>query len=147
MAFLQADEEARRVWGVEWTRGSWNEMKPILRAASLIEHQWGERTVRQSRPIYPQGKAQIGFGSNAPQSGRLLRLIERLQERNVAVLRDKSKLRRLATRPFSFEFGVARWPELRVEIDPPSEHEQLEARLELRDWLRENAPDLAEEWN
>ena len=147
LAFLQAGDEARRLWGVEWVRGGWEEMNSVLRAATIVEYQWGERTIVQSRPIYPQGKPQIGFGSNAPQSGRLLRLIERLEAKNSAVLRDKSKLRRLVPLPFSFEFGVARWPELRAEVEPPSEHEKLEARLELRDWLQDNDPDLEAEWN
>ncbi|BCM90539.1 hypothetical protein IAD21_02393 [Abditibacteriota bacterium] len=144
MAFLQADEEARRLWGLEWTRGSWEELKRILRVATLLEHQWDERTVVQSRTI----NAYVNpFTSNAPQSGRLVRLIERLGARNVVILCDKSKLRRFAPRPFAFEVGVARWPELRVAVDPPSEHEKLEARLELRHWLRAEAPDLAGEWD
>jgi len=144
---LEADDEARRLWGVEWTRGDWPELKRVLRAATVVEHQFGQRTVVQPRPIYPLGQRQIGFGSNAPQSGRLLRLLERLENRNLAVLPDKSKLRRFAPRPFAFETAPAKWPELRVEVDEPSEHERLEARLELRAWMRENAPDLAQEWN
>ncbi len=143
MAFLQADADTRRLWGQEWAQGSWEELKRILGAATIIEHQWGERTVVQSRAT---NSYRNPFTSNAPQSGRLLRLIERLQVRNVALLPDKSKLRRFAPRPFAFEVGVARWPELRIEVDPPSEHEKLEARLELRDWLRAEAPDLLEEW-
>ena len=145
-SFLEADDEARRLWELSWTSGNWNEMKSVLRAAATIEHEFGERVVVQSRAVYPVGSNQIGFGSNAPQSGRLIRLIERLQLQTVAVLRDKSKLRRLAPRPFAFESSAPKWPELRVEIDSPSEHEKLEARLNLRDWLRENAPDLLEEW-
>lgn len=146
-AFWEADDEARRVWGLEWDKGSWPELRRVLRAATIVEHEFGERTVVQSRPVYPFGQRQIGFGSNAPQSGRLLRVFERLDGRHIAVLRDKSKLRRPALRPFEFLPGVVKWPELRVEVEAPSEHERLEARLELRDWLRENAPDLLEEWS
>ena len=146
-SFLESDDEARRLWGLEWAHGSWAEMKSVLRAAATVEHEFGERVIVQSRPIYSAGSNQIGFGSNAPQSGRLVRLIEALQRQNVAVLRDKSKLRKLAPRPFTFSSGAASWPELRVEIDEPSEHEKLEARLNLRDWLRENAADLLDEWD
>ncbi|RYX82564.1 hypothetical protein EON83_18500 [bacterium] len=149
LAFLDADDENRRIWGLEWQRGSWQETKTILRAAATIEHQWSDRTVMQSRTIHPLGQQThpSHFGSNAPQSGRLLHLIERLEERNIAILRDKNKLRRFAPRPFAFGLGVARWPELRIVIDPPSEHEKLEARLELRDWLQVEAPDLVQDWD
>lgn len=143
--FLDGDDEARSLWGLEWTRGSWPELKRVLRASTTIEHEFGERVVRQMRSFYPLDWAS-SFGSNAPQSGRLARLIERAQSQNVAVLRDQSKLRRFAPRPFSVQFGPASWPELRVEVDSPSEHERLEARLFLRDWLQTNAPDLGEEW-
>ena len=146
LCFLETDDETRRLWGLEWVRGSWAEMKSVLRAAAIIEHEFGERSIVQSRPIYTMGQRQIGFGSNAPQSGRLIRLLEKLELQHVAALRDKSKLRRLALRPFDFEFGIAKWPELRVVVDPPSEHEKLEARLELRQWLRAEAPDLARDW-
>lgn len=145
--FLESDDETRRLWGLHWTRGNWSEQKSVLRAAAIIEHEWGERVVVQSRPMYTAGSNRVGFGSNAPQSGRLLRLIEHLEARNFAVLPDKSKLRRFAPRPFDFQIGPVKWPELRVEVDSPSEHEKLEARLLLRDWLREFAPDLAQEWN
>lgn len=142
--FLAAGTEARRLWGLDWMRGSWSDLKPVLRSAATVEHEWGDRTALLSRTIGPQDD---GFGSNAPISGRLLRLIHRLEEVNTPLLRDQSRLRRLAPHPFNFTFGVARWPELRVEVDPPSEHERLEARLDLRDWLRSHAPDLLPEWS
>ncbi len=139
--FLESDDEMRRLWGLSWTRGGWSEMKSVLRAATIIEHELGDRVVRQLRVM-----SGGSFGSNVPQSGRLVRLLARLEARNVAVLPDKSRLRRLAPRPFAFERGPVLWPELRVEVDEPSEHEKLEARLQLRDWLQKNAPDLMKEW-
>jgi len=146
-SFLEADDETRRLWGLGWEVGNWPELRRILRAATIVEHEFGERTVVQARPVYPLGQRQLSFSSNAPQSGRSIRLFERLEERNVAVLKGKSKLRRLAPRPFEFQCGVAKWPQLRVEVEAPSQHEKLEARLELRDWLRENAVDLLDEWD
>lgn len=145
--FLEANDEARRLWGLTWERGDWPAMKRVLRAATIVEHEFGERTVVQARPIYPPGQRQLSFSSNAPESGRSTRLFERLEQLNAAVLGDKTKLRCLAPRPFAFQIGVAKWPELRVEVDEPSGHERLEARLELRDWLREHAADLLGEWN
>ena len=145
-SFLESDDEARRLWGLQWTHGSWATMKSVLRAATTIEHEFGDRVVRQSRVFGPNERRHVAFSSNAPQSTRLIRLILRL-ERDNAALRDQSKLRRFAPRPFEFVALPARWPELRVEVEHPSEHERLEARLELRHWLRENAADLVEEWS
>lgn len=143
-SFLESDDEARRLWGLEWTRGGWSEMKSVLRAATIIEHKWGERVVVQSRLFAPNERRP--FSSNAPQSARLIRLILRLEKQNTVVLRDQSKLRHFAPRPFAFSSLPAKWPELRVEVDEPSEHEKLEARLQLRDWLQTNEPNLLEEW-
>lgn len=145
-SFLELGDDERHRFGLRWERGGWDEMRPILRAVAVAQHEWGERTVVLSRPVYPAGAGQIGFGSNAPQSGRQERLLARLSELNRAVLPDKTALRSMAPRPFSFHAQNPAWPELRVEVEEPSEHERLEARLELRAWVRENAPDLAEEW-
>ena len=143
--YLECDDEGRRLWGLTWLHGgNWSEMKSVLRAATIIEHKFGERIVVQSRLFAPNERCP--FSSNAPQSARLIRLILRLEQQNAVGFQDQSKLRHPAPRPFAFSSLPAKWPELRVEVDEPSEHEKLEARLQLRDWLQTNAPDLREEW-
>jgi len=136
--YLNANNEERRLFGVEWKRGSWDEVRTVARAAIQIEHPGDERSLILSREFYPPFRER-------PLS-RIAHLWEPLFERNVPIL-DSTKLRRhFAPQPFSFHEGTPCLAVLRIEVEAPSEHERLEARLELRAWLRQNAPDLLEEW-
>jgi len=137
--YLSATDEERRVFGIEWKRGSWEELRRVARWALLIDHPGDERQLiwtRNAQPLY-----QVHH-----EDSRLSRLWQLLSTRNVSALNLARAPSYFAPRPFSFHEGSPCIPFFRIEVSPPSEHERLEARLELRAWLRQNAPDLLEEW-
>lgn len=147
LLFLELDDDERRRFGLQWERGSWEEMRRVARVGLQIEHPGDDLHWSLSQPLYstgPEGSHQRGGSNRAP---RLARLWTRLLERNVPVFDRKIAVRFLSPRPFSFQSTFQNFPKLRVAVEAPSEHERLEARLELRDWLREHAPDLLGEWS
>jgi len=137
--YLSANAEERRVFGIEWKRGSWEELRRVARWALLIEHPGDEWT----RPFL---RSTNSFSLNNPADERVGRVWCRLFERNVNYLDPAKPRRHFAQHPFAFAEALPCLTSLRVEAEAPSEHERLEARLELRAWLRQNAPDLLEEW-
>jgi len=138
--YLGANDEERRLFGVQWKRGSWEELRTVARWAVQIEHPGDERQLIFSCEV------------NAPfeerhEDSRWRRLHGRLLKRNVPVFDPAIPRRHFALRPFSFQQEPLYPALLLAEVEAPSEHERLEARLELHAWLRQNAPDLLEEWN
>ena len=142
-AYLMGDDEARRLFGVEWKRGNYENLRAVARAALQIEHPGDDRELGFIQSL--QGRLWTIFPEEL-ESGRLPRVWYEAFERNLPVFSGHFAERRWAPRPFAFQHCSRQSPDIRIGIDPPSEHERLEAHLFLRDWLREHAPDLLGDW-
>lgn len=137
--YLSASDEERKLLGVEWRRGTWEEFRRVARWALQVEHP-GDEYKRVFSRIVNDPFWDFSMDSRA------FRLWRRLFERNELIVDLTKPLRYFAPRIFSFHQGNHCFSILEIEVEAPSEHERLEARLELRAWLRQNAPDLLEEW-
>jgi len=138
--YLSANDEERRLFGVQWKRGSWDEVRTVARWALQIEHPGDELPFIWTQAVHDPFLEHY-------EDTRLSHLWGRLSMRNVWVLNLARSPGYFAPRPFSFRQGSPCFPHFHIEVEAPSEHERLEARLELRAWLRQNAPDLLEEWS
>ncbi len=141
--FLMSNSEGRRLFGVEWRRGNYTELRAVARAALQIEHPGDDRQLGFIQSL--QGRLWAVFPEEL-ENGRLPRVWDRAFERNHPVFSGPFAQRRWAPRPFAFHYSSWQSADIRIEVDPPSEHERLEAHLFLREWLREHAPDLLAEW-
>ena len=141
--FLEGNVEERRLFGITWERGSYKELHAVARAGLQIEHPGDERGLEFAQSV--QGRGWTVFPEHL-EGGRLSRVWWKALERNPPLCSGRFAQRRLAPRPFAFHPRSDGHSHLIFSVDPPSQHERLEARLYLQDWLRRYAPELLNEW-
>ena len=151
-----------RNWrSIKWISGGQEELQAIMRAAIRCESEWPRQTTLEVRIHMSSQRvhAPDEFGAwgrfilmkwwDFSENYRLTRLFARLRQRNYGVMNSPNG-DRLQWR-FSWDgpeiyFPTRRNGRIRFLIEPPTQHERLEAALFLRDWLRQNAPDLLPDW-
>lgn len=147
-----------RQWNsIKWLRGGRQELVTVLRAAYKCESQWPEENPVLVNLTFSPNKPPALNGCIFPPNfvwkirpdHRLGRMISRLCERNYGVYDFVLGMRQnwLAIwlndpSPYSQLEQIA----VSVRIIPPTQHERMEASLFLRNWLRDNAPDLLTDW-
>ena len=131
LAFLRASPLERNCWNVVWKRGGWPEIEAVMSAALRIE--FDQASALQQWPDSYSTVLVWLDDNHVPPTGRLQRLLEVVDERNVRLMQSQFRPKRGGF-------------QLRVHIDTPSMHDKLEASFFLRDWLREFAPQLLPDW-
>ena len=145
--WLFASIRAREQWGIFWGKGGWDEVESVARTAAVADPDCDlSSPLTIVAPLRYVGQRAREWDADRPLSGRFKRLLKELLERNRAYVSDKNVLRRGAPTPFHFAALPLRAPQLKLEIEAPSAHEQLEARFWMRDWVEENAPSLRRDW-
>ena len=147
LRFLEASKREREQWGLFWGKGSWEELSEVARMAAVADPDCdlSKPLVLEAHFAYTNQRP-MEFGADRPISGRLKRLLSELLDHNRAYSADWDYLRQLAPTPFHFIAIGTRNPVLRLEIEQPSAHEQLEARFWMREWVARHAPTLARDW-
>lgn len=158
-AWLDAAPDERAFFGLKWTTGDGATLRRLVLAGFWSSAElWAERPHLEYRLAAIPG-TEFGVESAFVDSHelprprfraappRLARLLQKVVTRNRPFLPRGVRLNR--------EVGVGplagretnKTGTLRFVIGAPNAHEMLEARLDLRDWLRDEAPELAQEWN
>lgn len=150
-------------WSVNWRCGGPQELEEIMRIAFKCEANWptnGTLSVawhftstaapklNRAILITPTDEVYRWNLLDDHPDHRLSRLAKRLSQRNQGFIQ-----------PFSPRFyWDNNWKpgapignpyvttNRQIQVEPPTQHERMEAALLLRDWLRENAPDLLSDW-
>jgi len=160
MAFswLSAPPDERIYWGLQWTTGDgralrrlifcafWN-CAEIWTARSQLEYRLsaapGADFSLETAFVDFEGLPRPHFKAAPPPMARLL---SKIVARNRPYLPKGVRLNReLGTGPLA-QRETSRIGTIAFRIASPNAHEGLEARLELRDWLRDEAPELLEDW-
>lgn len=159
-AFRWLDEppDERDFFGLQWTTGDGSMLRQMIYAAfwSCAE-MWQERERCEYRLTASPG-AEFGAETSfvdleaVPRPRyrstpfALARVLERVVMRNRPFLPRGVRLNReIGVGPLA-QRETAKVGTIRFVISLPNAHEQLEARLELRDWLQSEAPELLGEW-
>ena len=158
-AWLDVSPDERAFWGLKWTTGDGASLRRLVFAGFwCCDELWQARTELEYRLSAAPG-SDFGIETSfvdfegAPRPHfrsapfRLARLLQKIVLRNRPFLPRGVRLNR--------EVGVGPLAQretqkpgvIRFRVGAPNAHEQLEARLDLRDWLRDEAPELLEEWN
>ncbi len=156
--FLSASEDERNWLAVGWKNGSRQELQMALLSAFWLDKEiWGwwknEKLVLQwTRELW------VGVGNYwrdariyglSKLSLHLQELVERIKKANASYHRLPHGRRDHGAPPWWVgyeEHMPNRMTSIMLPITPPTRHERMEAALFLRDWLRENAPDLLPDW-
>lgn len=156
---LSAEERQWR--SIVWLCGGRDELERVARAACVLEMEdgWQQgQSLRLGISVYNSSIRSTGvvMGAEAWHSGwrassedRVTHIFRRLEERNQAIVdypagsRDEENF---AWSPDHSPDSSYCKAEIEIEIAPPTQHERLEAALFLRNWLRQNAPDLLNDW-
>ena len=150
--------EERRWRAVEWERGGREEIEQVTRAACTVETEWAHDRPLMFTFIFlswyreERGSLEIRVENfkdkwQPDRISRLRRLFDRLEQRNSGIY----NLLTARGRGWINSQGhpnapIGATPRFHYDVAPPTQHERIEAALFLRDWLRENAPDLLPEW-
>lgn len=147
-----------RNWrAIKWLRGGRTELETILRAAHICEKSWPEESTLFLNLHFPALKQQVlnrrvfcsHFSWEIDPQNRLTRIATRLCEQNCGVYNlpdgNRSGWHHL-WRQGKTPGDLYKQTNIAIIIEPPTHHERMEAALLLRDWLRENAPDLLADW-
>lgn len=158
-AWLSVAPDERMFWGLQWTTGDGKTLRRLVFAAFWsCSELWGERTKCEYRLTATPGSefgiesAFIDFeGLPRPRfrscSPQLARVLQKIILRNRPFLPRGVRLNReVGTGPLA-QRETQKVGTIRFQIGVPNAHELLEARLDVRDWLRDEAPELLEEWN
>ncbi len=159
LRWLALSPDERAFFGLTWTTGDGATLRRLVMAGFwCCDELWQEREHLEYRLAASPGTEFAVETSFVDSHGlprprfraappRLAKLLEKIVLRNRPFLPRGVRLNRevgvgpLAQRETS-KIGT-----LRFGIQAPNAHERLEARLDLRDWLRDEAPELVEEWN
>lgn len=157
-AWLDAPPDERLFFGLSWTTGDGATLRRLVFAGFWSSDElWAERGQLEYRLAATPGSefgAETSFVDAHPLPRprfraapfRLARLLQKVVVRNRPFLPRGVRLNRevgsgpLAGRETN-KTGV-----IRFAVGAPNAHEMLEARLDLRDWLRDEAPELMGEW-
>ncbi|BCM90543.1 hypothetical protein IAD21_02397 [Abditibacteriota bacterium] len=158
LQWLDELPEQRAFFGLQWTTGDGKTLRHLVYAAfwSCAE-MWQAREHCEYRLTATPG-AEFGAETSFIDSQGLPR--PRFRSAPFALARALQKIV-VRNRPFlprgvrlNREVGIGplaqretmKMGTIRFLIGAPNAHEQLEARLDLRDWLRSEAPELLNEW-
>jgi len=160
MAFswLALPSDERAYWGLQWTTGDGAALRRLVKCAfwncpelwtarSQLEYRLsaapGADFSLETSFVDFEGLPRPHFRAAPPP---LARLLSKIVARNRPYLPKGVRLNReVGTGPLA-QRETSRVGTIRFRIAAPNAHETLEARLELRDWLREEAPELWEDW-
>lgn len=151
-----------RQWrSIVWSYGGRDELELVAHAGCVIETEWQQSRFLtlcisaydffnspSSKGLFISAEALGGvcYGSSPH---RLQRLFSCLRKRNFGGVafpdgaRDEWNLPWAQDRPPRPLYGRAN---IAIRIEPPTQHERLEAALFLRNWLAQNALDLLDDW-
>lgn len=159
LQWLALAPDERAFFGLTWTTGDGATLRRLVYAGFwCCDELWEGRKHLEYRLAATPGTEFAVETSFVDSHGlprprfraappRLAKLLEKVVSRNRPFLPRGVRLNRevgvgpLAQRETS-KIGV-----IRFRVGAPNAHEKLEARLELRDWLRDEVPELLEEWN
>ncbi len=153
--------EERQWRSIVWQRGGRDELERVARAACILEMEdgWQDgQSLRLGISVYHHSISPNGVsmsaqawhsGWRASSEHRITRVFSRLQERSQAVVdyptgaRDDAIFAWSPDDPLDPSYVKA---DIEIQIEPPTQHERLEAALFLRNWLAQNALDLLDDW-
>jgi hypothetical protein len=157
-AWLDAPPDERAFFGLQWTTGDGATLRRLVLAGFwCCDELWQERSELEYRLAATPGSefgAETSFvdsqGLPRPRFRaapfRLARLLQKVVACNRPFLPRGVRLNReVGVGPLA-QRETNKTGTLRFVIGAPNAHEQLEARLDLRDWLRDEAPELLGEW-
>ena len=150
--------DERQFFGLKWTTGDGAALRRLVFAAFWSHDElWLERPNLELRLsatpgtdfpaetafIDSHGLPRPRFKTSPP---RLARVLQKIILRNRPFLPRGVRLNReVGVGPLA-QRETGRMGTIRFLIGAPNAHEQLEARLDLRDWLHDEAPELLEDW-
>ncbi len=156
-AWLALPPKERAFAGLQWTTGSAEALKLLVNAAfwCCIELWDGTRDSYDYALFAQPGReflAESGVRDpSAPRHFRplppkLVRLLTKIVARNKPFWPLGVQLNRSVGSGPLAQRETRRTGSLSFVVNEPNAHEQLEARLELRDFLQSEAPELLDEW-
>ena len=156
--WLALAPDERQFFGLKWTTGDGATLRRLIFAAFWsADEVWSERPHLELRLsaspgsdfpletafIDSHGLPRPRFKSSPP---RLARALQKIIARNRPFLPIGVRLNReVGVGPLA-QRETGRMGTIRFLVGAPNAHERLEARLDLRDWLRDEAPELLEDW-
>lgn len=157
--WLRTPPDERAFFGLQWTTGDGATLRRLVFAAFWSQAGlWSERDELEYRLTAAPG-SDFGIETSFVQSQglprprfvaappRLARLLSKIVARNRPFLPRGARLNREVGAGPLAQREIGKLGTIRFLIQAPNAHEQLEARLELRDWLLLEAPEVWEEWN
>ncbi len=151
-----------RMWrSIEWQIGGREEIETVAPAFCKLETEWqhhekltlsisaSESSKPENRWLSVRAMIMARTASRFAPDHRLSRAFDRIEERNQGVFnvpnghRNAWRMPWVEVDPFRLHRGGAK---IRIQINPLTQHERLEAALLLRDWLSQHAPDLLSDW-
>lgn len=157
-AWLALSPDERTFFGLRWTTGDGATLRHLVYAVFWsCDELWAERSELEYRLAAIPGSefgAETSFvdfeGLPRPRfraaPPRLARLLQKVVARNRPFLPRGVRLNReVGSGPLA-QRETNKTGAIRFQVGAPNAHETLEARLDLRDWLRDEAPELMGEW-
>jgi len=159
LQWLALSPAERAFFGLQWTTGDGATLRRLVMAGFWCSNElWQEREHLEYRLAASPGSefsAETSFvdshGLPRPRFRAapppLAKLLEKIVLRNRPFLPRGVRLNReVGVGPLA-QRETGKLGTLRFLIEAPNAHETLEARLDLRDWLRDEAPELIGEWS
>ncbi|RYX85225.1 hypothetical protein EON83_06420 [bacterium] len=148
------DERSRQV--LRWETGNLEQLEHLIHAACRCEptlwencesgHLTIDPTENFSLYVHPifYNRGQI----QAMLSPRLHRVLQRICDFNRAFVRKGKNSRYFWNSKWDgpLPLDIFEASDIDIGVEPPTQHERMEASLVLRDWLEKNAPDLMKDW-